>query len=303
MASNSSLVVNTIPLSRPEWLPKSVWPFETFGLKLGDLVLAVTDVGRGPVLLFVHAGMWSFLWRDIISRLSANFRCICFDVPGTGRSSSTTKSQVSLERAAHSVTGLIESLDLEKLTLVVHDLGGLAGLAGVTPIAGRVRGLVAMNTFGWKPVGNNFRGMLALMGSRVMREIDVLSGFLPQITASNFGIGRHLDAASRRAFLAGMTTQGRRSFHDYVRDARHCDTLYDRIAGLLRGSFNRFPLLTVFGELNDPFGFQQKWKELFANTTQVVVPKGHHFPMCDAPELVTQKLHVWHRGNVGPLLH
>ena len=38
------------PLPRPEWLPESVWPFQTAFLKFEGCKLAVTDVGKGPVL-------------------------------------------------------------------------------------------------------------------------------------------------------------------------------------------------------------------------------------------------------------
>jgi hypothetical protein len=46
-------------LVRPEWLPESVWPLQTFGLEMDHTTIAVTDVGQGPTLLFVHTGVWS----------------------------------------------------------------------------------------------------------------------------------------------------------------------------------------------------------------------------------------------------
>src|SRR5262249_13625542 len=58
------------PLPCPPWLPESVWPFPASGLEAGGGTIAVTDVGQGPVLLFVHTGTWSFIWRDLLARLS-----------------------------------------------------------------------------------------------------------------------------------------------------------------------------------------------------------------------------------------
>jgi len=49
------------------------------------------------------------------------------------------------------MTAVIERLDLENLTIVVHDLGGLAGLAGAARTPERVRRIAAINTFGWRP--------------------------------------------------------------------------------------------------------------------------------------------------------
>src|SRR5437660_7249279 len=40
------------PLRRPQWLPESVWPFQTSTLKVDGSNIAVTDIGQGPVLLF-----------------------------------------------------------------------------------------------------------------------------------------------------------------------------------------------------------------------------------------------------------
>src|SRR5437763_1408305 len=85
-----------------------------------------------------------------------------------------------------------------------NDAARSAGLAaGHTP--DRIRGIVAVNTFGWKPQGRAFRGMLALMGNPAMRQFDLATGLLARVTSTTFGVGRHLDAASRRAYRAGLT--------------------------------------------------------------------------------------------------
>jgi haloalkane dehalogenase len=127
-------------LPRPEWLPESVWPFQTFGLEANRSVVAVTDVGEGPTLVFVHTGVRSFIWRDVMERLSRDYRCVCLDAPGTGQSSRLPGRAITLERSARAVTAVIETLDLQEFTLVVHDLGEPAGIAGAAQVAERVRG-------------------------------------------------------------------------------------------------------------------------------------------------------------------
>jgi pimeloyl-ACP methyl ester carboxylesterase len=288
------------PLPRPAWLPETVWPFQTFGLEVDGSVLAVTDVGQGPVLLFVHVGTWSFIWRDVITKLASEFRCICFDAPGNGRTRDGAGITINLERASRAVAGVIEGLDLKEITLVPHDLGGLAGLAAIARTPERIRGIVAINAFAWKLVGAAFRGMLAFIGSGFTRELDVLTGFIPRLTATSFGVGRYMDTPSRAAFFKGMGTRGRRAFHNYIRDARQCDKLYEEIARALAGPLSGLPLLTIFGERNDPFGFQQRWKALFPGARQVVVSKGNHFPMCDDPGLVAEEIRSWRREYVAP---
>lgn len=45
------------------------------------------------------------------------------------------------------------------------------------------------------------------------------------------------------------------------------------------------PVLTVFGERNDPAPFQRRWSRPYPNAQQVAVPQGYHFPMIDDPQL------------------
>jgi len=290
-----------LPLPRPAWLPEDAWPFQTSSLAVNGRKIAFTDVGQGPVLLFVHTGFWSFIWRDVILRLSREFRCVCFDAPGTGQSDRLPTGEISLAQAGDALVCLMKALDIRDATLVFHDLGGPSALYGAARNAERIRGLCAVNSFAWRPAGLKFRGMLALMGSASLREFDVLTGLLMRVTASPFGVGRRMDERSRNVFLAGIGPQGIRAFHGYMRDTRHADALYDRIGEALTGRFRDLPLMTIFGERNDPLGFQPHWKRLFPNAHQVVVPQGNHFPMCDDPDLVAFSIQQWHARCVAPV--
>lgn len=57
-------------------------------------------------------------------------------------------------------------------------------------------------------------------------------------------------------------------------------------------------MLTVFGENNDPLGFQPRWRAAGTDVEQVVVPGGYHFPMCDGPDLVAEVIADWHDRKV-----
>jgi len=269
-----------------------VWPFQTMAMDVDGGKIAITDVGRGPVLLFVHTGLWSFIWRDVIARLASDFRCLCFDAPGTGRSGRLPMDRINLQTASKTTTAIIEALDLREITLVVHDLGGPAGIAGAARVADRVARLAAVNTFAWRPSGLALRGMLALIGSAPIREFNAWTGLVTRITMTTFGAGRHMDPPSRQAFRAGIGRHGLRAFHGYIRDARHSN-IYPELDAALTGPFRGLPLLTIFGERNDPFGFQLRWKAIFPEARQVVVPRGNHFPMCDDPDLVASTIRGW----------
>jgi pimeloyl-ACP methyl ester carboxylesterase len=283
-------------LPRPAWLPEALWPFETLALDVDGSTVAVSDAGSGPALLF-YTGIGSFIWRDVMRRLSADFRCLAIDPPGIGLSGPVPRSATTLAGSARAVDAALMAFDVDAVTLVVHDTGGPPAIAAAARTPDRVRGIVGVNTFGWQPAGPMFRGMLALMGSEVVRRIDMATDVLAQVTTTGFGVGRHLDEASRRAYRTGLS-RGIGAFHDYLRDARFSDGLYDEVVRALAGPFRRLPLLTIFGERNDPLGFQPQWKRLFPDATQMVIPKGNHFPMCDDPDLVADTIGQWHRESV-----
>jgi haloalkane dehalogenase len=286
------------PLPRPAWLPTTVWPYDTGALATPVGRLAVTDTGRGPTLLFVHTGLWSFLWRDLVARLAGEYRCVTLDAPGTGRSECVPVDRVTLSASTTAVGAVIDALDLRDTTLVVHDLGGPAAIAAAATRADRIAAIAAVNTFAWRPEGTLFRGMLAVMGSAPIRGSDTFSGWMPAATATRFGVGRHWNAADRAAFRSAFDRPARAAIHHYFADARRADAVFTAAQAALTGPLADRPLLTVFGARNDPLRFQPRWRSLFPHARQEVVPRGYHFPMCDAPESVAGWLRDWHRHSV-----
>lgn len=293
MTSTDSAATRVAP--RPEWLTAEEWPFPLSSLQVGGHRITYTDTGEGPVLLLVHAGMWSFVWQDVIGRLADRFRVVTLDAPGTGLSRGPKR--VDFAAAAAALDALVHHLELDDVVLVFHDLGGPVTLEAAERWPERVAGLVALNSFGWRPSGIPFRSMLRIMGSTAMRELDALTGFLPAATSTRLGVGRHWGKATRKTFRRGMTRAGRRSFHLYMRAARRHD--YGTISETV-DRFASMPLLTIFGERNDPLGFQPKWAERFPLITQVQIAKGNHFPMCDDPEFVATNIIRWHDEVLRP---
>lgn len=279
--------------ARPDWLPREQWPHPLRTIDVDGRSVAYTDVGTGPTLVLVHVGMWSFVWRDLIDCLAPTFRVVTFDGPGSGLSDRPERTGIAA--AADALDGLVDHLELPRFVLVFHDLGGPASLEAAWRWPDRVAGLVALNSFGWRPSGLAFRSMLALMGCGPMRELDAMTRWLPAASSTRFGAGRHWDRPARRTYRRGMTGPGTRAFHRYLRSARHHDyTGIDRaVAGLAD-----VPLLTIFGQRNDPLHFQSQWADRFTDIEQLEIPDGNHFPMCDDPTGVAANISSWYDRRI-----
>lgn len=293
----------TDELDRPDWLPDDQWPF---ALRRYDhpqrdqdpLAIHYTDEGEGPVLLFVHAGMWSFVWRDVIAELRQDFRCIALDFPGAGLSGGT-RNDVDFVEFPGIVSGLLGHCEVDEATWIVHDLGGVVGVVAAAESPERVAGLVAANSFAWRPDRRSLSAMLRVMGSPITTATLGTLRLVPRMSRSSFGVGRHLDGAGRQAFFGPYRKRGHsRNFHRAMRSARSSGDLFETAGVALAGTLDHLCVLTVFGEKNDQFGFAERWRSMFPEATSFVVEGGNHFPMCDDPTGFCSQIRDWHGQHV-----
>ncbi len=125
------------------------FPFPPHYLDLDGLRLHYVDEGAGEVVLCLHGEpTWAFLYRKMIPPLAARHRVLAMDFVGFGRSDKLTEIDAySFELHANTLRGFVETLDLRAVTLVVHDWGGLVGLAVAAAAPERFARLVILNTF------------------------------------------------------------------------------------------------------------------------------------------------------------
>jgi haloalkane dehalogenase len=111
------------------------------------------DQGRGRPVLMVHGNpTWSFYFRHLISGLSSDFRTIAPDHIGCGFSDkpSAKNYDYTLDQRVADLDALVKSLDInEKISLIVHDWGGMIGLAWALDNPDRVDKIVITNTSGF----------------------------------------------------------------------------------------------------------------------------------------------------------
>jgi len=106
------------------------------------------DEGQGETILCLHGEpSWSFLYRKMIPPLAEKHRVMAMDFIGFGRSDKfPNKEDYSFHMHKETLKTFIEGLDLNGITLVVQDWGGLIGLTVATEIPERIARLVILNT-------------------------------------------------------------------------------------------------------------------------------------------------------------
>jgi haloalkane dehalogenase len=278
----------------------------TSSVTVDGMPVHYTDVGRGPVLLFLHGGpAWSFTWRGLTERLSDEFRCLAPDLPGFGLSPAPA-TRWGLREYARSVQRFVETLDLDGVTLVANDTGGPIGFRAAAALPERFKALVAVDTFAFRLDDfASVRFMLRATSSAPVRLANRWLNFLPRAVTS-FGTPlRRWQPEERAIYLApfaqpAMRDRCVRLLGALVREPDFLAELEHALASL-----THLPLLTVFGS-DDPvrrIGFPERFAALFSDCTQRLVPGAKHFSHEDDPELVARYLREWLAERVSPEQH
>ncbi len=114
------------------------------------LRLHYIDEGQGEPVVMVHGNpTWSFLYRRLIDSLRGSHRVIVPDHIGCGRSEKPDDSRYSytLKSRVDDLEALLESLGLDRdITLILHDWGGMIGMAYAARHPERIARLVVTNT-------------------------------------------------------------------------------------------------------------------------------------------------------------
>ncbi len=127
----------------------TLYPFQPHYHEVSGHRLHYVDEGAGETVLMVHGNpSWSFLYRDLIRELQGDHRTVAPDHIGCGRSDKPDDSSYNytLTSRVSDLNSLVEELNLRDITLVVHDWGGMIGMAWAVQNVDRLSRLVVMNT-------------------------------------------------------------------------------------------------------------------------------------------------------------
>jgi haloalkane dehalogenase len=127
------------------------FPWETRYAETSDgLRMAYVDEGEGPVVLLLHGEpSWGFLYRTMIPVFLQNgFRVVVPDLIGFGRSDkpAATADYTYARHIEWVRSVLFDALDLQDVTLVCQDWGGLIGIRLAMENPGRFARICAANT-------------------------------------------------------------------------------------------------------------------------------------------------------------
>ncbi len=116
-------------------------------LTLPQGTIRYRDEGKGDPLFFVHGLLVNGrLWDGVVERLAGSHRCIVPDLPlGSHTIPMNEEADLGAPGIAAIVAGILESLDLDRVTLVGNDSGGAISQIAATRHPERIGRLILTN--------------------------------------------------------------------------------------------------------------------------------------------------------------
>ena len=108
----------------------------------------VMEKGKGKPIVLVHGNpMWGYLYKKVLDQInSSEVRLIVPDLIGFGFSDKIKINEHSLEAHTEWMASFFKTIKEESIGLVIHDWGGMIGVAGAMRAGKKIDGLVIMNT-------------------------------------------------------------------------------------------------------------------------------------------------------------
>ena len=261
------------------------------------------DEGEGQPILFIHGNPTSsYLWRNVIPYVTEDYRAIAVDLIGMGKSD---KPQLEYTYQDHKryLDAFIGVLDLQDITLVIHDWGSVLGFDYAVERDDNVVGIAFMEAIipprfpGSEPIGGALGRYRTDAGEELILEQNQ---FVEQILPGS--VIRGLTEEELDYYRAPYPTpesrwptlQWPRELPAAGEPARNVEVV-TRIGGWMQGT--DVPMLFLWarpGTLNNE-AFADAMVERVKNIQTSFVGEGRHYIQEDQPEMIGRTLADWRR--------
>ncbi|MCP4117207.1 MAG: alpha/beta fold hydrolase [Desulfobacteraceae bacterium] len=274
-----------------------LYPFDGNFLTVNGNELHYLDEGKGNPVVMIHGNpTWSFYFRRLVTDLSRDHRVIVPDHIGCGLSDKPSAKDYpyTLEQRVKDLDTLIKHLALkEKITLIVHDWGGMIGSAWALDNLDRIDKIVVTNTAGFHlPKAKRFPLRLWLL--KYLRLFAV-----PAVLGLNVFSRAALYMAPKKP-LSGDVKKGLTAPYNswknriatlrFVQDIPLCpaDTSWD-LVDRTDNRLNRLgnlPMMILWGKHDFVFDipFLDEWKRRFPKAKTHLFEDAGHYLFEDKPE-------------------
>ncbi|OFZ97038.1 MAG: alpha/beta hydrolase [Betaproteobacteria bacterium RIFCSPLOWO2_02_FULL_62_17] len=284
-----SHVVNRSPSFEHELYPFTGSWREVYGLKMH-----VLDEGRGDTVLMLHGNpTWSFFFRNLVLGLRGAHRVIAPDHIGCGLSDKPDEHsyEYTLRRRVDDLAALIGQLQVRgRITLLMHDWGGMIGMAYAARFPEKINRLILLNTAAFHlPKSKKLPATLWLCRKTPLGELIIRDTGLFTSVLARWAVCKQMEQRVREAYLwPYRLPEDRTGLLRFVQDIpmRPGDPSYDLVSEVQERlpRFNELPSLILWGEKDFVFDhhFLSEWQRFLPAAEVHCFPNAGHYVLEDA---------------------
>lgn len=270
-------------------------------LPTSGYTIAFTDEGRGDkTIIFIH-GLGSYLqaWIKNVEDLKKDYRCISIDLPGYGKSSKEPHSG-QMTFYAGIIKELMAELDLRKVTLAGHSMGGQIAVTTALLYPELVENMILVDPAGFESFTKGqkqwFRNVMTYDGVRLTTAEAIQNNL-----ATNF---YRLPKDAEFMITDRLAMRTASDFGGY------CYAVVQSVSGMVDNPVIDYlqdikvPTLIFFGEndnlipnrfLNPGFTttIAKQGAEKIKNSKLILVPKCGHFMMFEHAETFNKETKIF----------
>jgi len=274
-----------------------LYPFTSNYMDLNGLKYHFLDEGTGDPIVMIHGNpTWSFYFRELVKGLSPKFRTIVPDHIGCGLSDKPGADRYNyrLISRVNDLETLLDDLEIkEKITLIVHDWGGMIGMAYAVKYPERIARIVIMNTAAFFPP----KGKSIPIRLRLVRDLRTIS--IPAVLGLNlFACGalfmashKGLDKAVKSGLIAPYNSWNNRiATLKFVQDIpiNKNDPSYDLVKQVDENlhKLAHIPMLICWGKHDFVFDmdYLAEWQHRFPKAAVHLFSDAGHYVLEDVPD-------------------
>jgi len=276
---------------------RTLYPFPPHYLTIGGQRMHYVDEGAGPTVVMLHGNpTWSFYYRNAIRALAGDYRVIAPDHIGCGLSEKPQVYPYTLAQHVDNFEKLADHLELDDITLMVHDWGGPIGFGFAARHPERIRRFVVSNTAAFRGVAPlRIRCCrIPLLGALAVRTFN---GFAAGATRLACHKHERMTPDVRRGYLLPYDSyRNRVAVHGFVLDipthsAHPTYKLIEEISASL-SQFRDRPMSIFWGVQDFCFNetYLDRWIERFPDAAVHRFEDAGHYVLEDAHELILPAL-------------
>ena len=275
---------------------RDLYPFVGSYLDLDGIGMHYLDEGQGQPILMLHGNpTWSFYYRNLVLGLRQHYRTIVPDHVGCGFSDKPDDRyyDYSLDRRVRDFGALVDHLKLDQpLTLVLHDWGGMIGMAYASRFPARIGRLILLNTAAFHlPKTTRLPASLWLCRQTPLSDLLIRRlGLFVRMT-TRWGCCRPLSDEIREGYLSPHASAAARLGQlRFVQDIplRPEDRSYALVSEVQAQlpKFQNTPTLILWGERDFVFDrhFLAAWQTYLPSAEVHRFPQAGHLVLEDAGE-------------------